>query len=220
MNANNDILLKDKICPPIPEAVTYSHRTRVWLVDDNRNIRKLLAGLLEAEGFDCSRQFPSAEAVLAALSVEAAPDVILLDHQMKGMTGAEALTPIKTIAVETRVLMLTSCCDPHTMARAFQNGASDFLSKTSGATEIAERIRRAQSTPVSKSAQRQLPFGQLQDGIAGCTNRGKMLSERIREFRPERAGECSVRPQRPAWWKSAANRVRALLLARFSDLQR
>jgi len=125
-------------------------RIRIWLVDDSKNLRELLAGLLAAEeGFDCSRQFPSAEAVLEALSIETPPDVILLDNRMGGMLGVEALRPIKRLAGATRVLMLTSCCDPETKARAFRNGASDFLSKSCDVSEIAGRIRQAQLSPTT-----------------------------------------------------------------------
>jgi DNA-binding response OmpR family regulator len=66
---------------------------------------------------------------------------------MGGMPGVEALRPIKALARATRVIMLTSCCDSETEARAFRDGASDFLSKNCGVIEIAMRIRLAWSNP-------------------------------------------------------------------------
>ena len=63
----------------------------LWLVDDNREIRRLLADLLQRDGtMQCTRQFSSAESLLAALEKESAPDAILLDVQMRGMSGVDA----------------------------------------------------------------------------------------------------------------------------------
>src|SRR5262249_15364913 len=71
---------------------------RIWLVDDSREFRILLGRFLEQLGdFECSRQFPSAEAVIDALRRETPPDAILLDFNMGGMTGLDALGPIKAL---------------------------------------------------------------------------------------------------------------------------
>src|SRR4051794_30859970 len=75
---------------------------QVWLVDDSENFRSLLGALLEDEGgMQCARQFPTAEAVIAALEKEMPPDVILLDIRMPGMGGIAAVRPIKVLAPAT-----------------------------------------------------------------------------------------------------------------------
>ena len=115
---------------------------RVWLVDDNKNYRQLLASFLgDEEGMDCSRQYPSAEAVLDALSQGSLPDVILLDIDMGGLSGLDAIGPIKARAGSVRVVMLTCFGDPGRKDLALQRGADDFLLKSYPVEEISQRVR-------------------------------------------------------------------------------
>ncbi|HWD93674.1 MAG TPA: response regulator [Verrucomicrobiae bacterium] len=117
---------------------------RIWLVDDNAPLRALLENLLNGEaGFECARQFSSPTAVLNALSTEVPPDVILLDVQMGAENGLDAIGPIKLLASNTHVLMLTTIGHPEIRERAFREGASDFLLKSWQFDEMAKRIRRA-----------------------------------------------------------------------------
>jgi DNA-binding NarL/FixJ family response regulator len=124
---------------------------RVWLVDDNAGFRGLLAGILaETSGFDCSREFPSAEALLEALATELPPEVILLDNQMPGQHGCEVIRPIKLLAPGTRVLMLTTCFDSQLRQQVLRDGAADFLQKSFDVTTIVERIQAALARPVER----------------------------------------------------------------------
>jgi DNA-binding NarL/FixJ family response regulator len=124
-------------------------RIRVWLTDDNRNFRVALAELLTRGGdFDCERQFHSAEALLEALASEPAPDVILLDVEMGGMTGVDALRPVRELAPEVRVLIVTSFFDPMYEACAVRNSASAFLLKANAPLSLPRDIHRALSSPV------------------------------------------------------------------------
>jgi DNA-binding NarL/FixJ family response regulator len=117
---------------------------RIWLVDDNSCLRELLANLLNGEGgFECERQFSSPTPLLKALSREAGPDVILLDIQMGAENGLDAIRPIKALAPNTHVLMLTTFGPPETRQQAFRDGASDFLMKSWTFDAIALHIRRA-----------------------------------------------------------------------------
>jgi len=119
---------------------------RIWLIDDNEPYRTLLAELLACESdFDCARMFPSAEAALLALgkNPELAPDVILLDIDMDGMSGLDAIEPLRRRAPNTHVLMLTAFFDSHRRACALRRGAADFLLKSYGFDQISRQIRRA-----------------------------------------------------------------------------
>ena len=121
-----------------------SGATRVWLVDDNANFRKLLAELLDDEGgFDCERQFYDPPSLLEALAQETPPDIILLDIEMGPYNGLEAIRPIKALAKDTHVLMLTTFAEPGSRERAYREGASDFMLKSWSPAEIAAHVRQA-----------------------------------------------------------------------------
>lgn len=116
----------------------------VWLVDDSHDYRSLMALYLDGErGFHCSRQFDSAETLLAALADGIAPDVILLDVNLNGMSGLDAIRPIRALAQSTPVIMLTTFQDEYSRTRAFAGGAADFLLKTASLAELPRRIRSA-----------------------------------------------------------------------------
>jgi two-component system response regulator DesR len=86
---------------------------RVWIADDNKELRELLGELLNHQpGIRCNRWFPSAEAILTALAEERPPDMILLDINMAGMGGLEAIQPIKKAAPTVKVLMWTMFSGP------------------------------------------------------------------------------------------------------------
>ncbi len=126
-----------------------SSRIRVWLTDDNALFRNSLAELLARVGnFDCELQFNSAESLLEGLARESAPDVILLDVEMGGMTGVDALRPIRALAPEVRVLIVTSFFDPLYDAQSRRDGASAFLLKAYAPQNLAGEIHRALASPV------------------------------------------------------------------------
>ena len=137
---------------------------RVWHVDDSANFRDLLASFLDAErGVQCERSFPSAEAVLHALARETPPDVILLDIRMGGMSGLDALRPIRSLAPSTAVLLLTTFYDSYAKAQALRDGASDLLLKTCRVGEIVERAREAHRALLPAQTARFHERGQLLD---------------------------------------------------------
>lgn len=126
-----------------------SSRIRVWLTDDNAFFRNSLAELLARVGnFECELQFNSAESLLEGLARESAPDVILLDVEMGGMTGVDALRPIRALAPEVRVLIVTSFFDPLYDAQSRRDGASAFLLKAYAPQNLAGEIHRALASPV------------------------------------------------------------------------
>jgi CheY-like chemotaxis protein len=80
-------------------------------------------------GIECSRQFSSAEAVLAALAQSSPPDVILLDVNMGKMSGLDAIQPIKQLAGSTRVFIMTASDMGMAASHALKAGASGFFLK-------------------------------------------------------------------------------------------
>ncbi|MFN0152110.1 MAG: sigma-54-dependent transcriptional regulator [bacterium] len=100
---------------------------RILIVDDEKNIRRALAMILEAEGFRIS-EAESGEAALVALG--AAPsDLVLLDVNLPGQSGLDTLRAIRRSAPATAVIMISGEATIATAVEATRDGAHDFLEK-------------------------------------------------------------------------------------------
>ncbi len=116
----------------------------VWLVEDNHTFRKTVARVLnDVEGVECSQHFSNAEDALEALLGGAVPDVVLLDVELPGQSGIEAVSQIKAISPSTRVVMLTVFEDHEKVFKAICAGASGYLLKTSPIERIVESVHEA-----------------------------------------------------------------------------
>lgn len=73
------------------------------------------------------------------------PDVVLMDIRMPVMDGVEATRTIKEKYPATKVIVLTTFADDEYVFGALKNGASGYLLKGAGVTELAEAIRVAHS---------------------------------------------------------------------------
>jgi DNA-binding NarL/FixJ family response regulator len=159
---------------------------RIWMVDDNSTFRSLLANLLNEEGgLHIEQQFPSPTAVLKALAFEEPPDVILLDIEMGEENGLDAVGPIKALAKNTHVLMLTTFAGPLARERAFREGASDFMFKTWTVPEIALHVRRA------------MEFGSVANLMTAFLNQTKRVEQSVeaRKAQPVAKSKGADR-----WW--------------------
>jgi DNA-binding NarL/FixJ family response regulator len=122
-------------------------------VDDQEPLRLLLAELLQRfDSIQCEQQFPSAEALLQELQAQNAPDVLLMDVQMPGLDGLDALEKVAAIAPSTRVIMMTTFYDIERATRARAGGAFAFLVKTTPIDSVVEQICQAACTPMPTPA--------------------------------------------------------------------
>jgi DNA-binding NarL/FixJ family response regulator len=145
--------------PPVPGSTpAAAPNVRVWLVDDNDQLRLMVADLLTRHGgIDCARHFSSPDALLSELASKPGPDVILLDVQMGDRNGLDAVRPIKSLTRSTRVLMFTTCYNPEWRARALDDGASGYLLKSDAMENVAARIRSSANDSVPNATARRRP---------------------------------------------------------------
>jgi len=116
----------------------------VWLVEDNHTFRNTVARVLSGvEGIECTQHFSNAEDALDAMLGGGVPDVLLLDVELPGQNGLEAVQKIKSISPSTRVVMLTAFDDHEKVFKAICAGASGYLLKTSSVERIVESIHEA-----------------------------------------------------------------------------
>jgi DNA-binding NarL/FixJ family response regulator len=116
----------------------------VWLIEDNATFRRtVMRALDQEEGFHCLGGFSSCEDALAALTRQPAPQAILLDIGLPGMSGLEGIARLRERAPQTKIIVLTVFEDEDKIFRAICAGASGYLLKTAPVEEIAHAIRDA-----------------------------------------------------------------------------
>ena len=113
----------------------------VFVVDDDDDLRGLLALWLSRAGFTVE-QFASGEACVAALG-RRLPSVVLLDLNMPGIGGVQALGQIKAHNRFLPVVVLTVEREVETIVSTMQGGAYDFLVKPLGESKLLTTVRNA-----------------------------------------------------------------------------
>ena len=102
---------------------------RILLVDDDDFIRLLVRETLERSGFEVMEAADGQDAM--AMFFDYMPDVVLLDVLMPGLDGFQTCQAIRNAPVgnEVPVLIMTGLDDLESITRAYQSGATDFVTK-------------------------------------------------------------------------------------------
>lgn len=113
----------------------------VLVVDDDITLRFLARETLEQAGFDVDEAEDGQEA-LEAFS-KRRHDIVLLDVNMPNMDGFEACGVLRTLAAgdSVPVLMMTGLDDVASINRAYEVGATDFITKPINWTILTHRVR-------------------------------------------------------------------------------
>lgn len=115
---------------------------KVLIVDDHALVRMGIRRLLE-EMTDVNVVADADSGEQALLLVKShAPDVVLLDMKMPGIDGWEVTRRLKKTNPQIKVIALTAMAADPLPTRILQLGAMGYLTKESGAEEIAAAIRR------------------------------------------------------------------------------
>lgn len=110
----------------------------VLVVDDESDMRETVAELLAAAGYEVLVAADGAAAIRTI--VARAPDVVLLDIEMPTLGGIEALTTMRAIAPDVRVVMLSGITDEARARRALAFGAFDYIPKPFAAAHLLQTI--------------------------------------------------------------------------------
>lgn len=122
---------------------TQSGAHRVLVVDDDRNLRKIIATNLELAGFAVETAADGREAL--SMIEAAQPDIVLLDLMMPYMDGYEVAQRIRghqqpSIA-NVPIIILTAKGETEDKLRGFEAGADDYITKPFGPQELVARVR-------------------------------------------------------------------------------
>jgi DNA-binding NarL/FixJ family response regulator len=121
---------------------TQSDEVRVVLVDDHDLFRGGLRDLLEAEGLQIVGEASSGDQGVE-LSGMLAPDVVVMDLHMPGMSGVEATRAILEQAPLARVLVVTISAEDGDVMDAMMAGACGYLLKDASVEELVSGVRAA-----------------------------------------------------------------------------
>ena len=118
----------------------------ILVVDDERDIRELVSGVLSDEGYEC-RTAANSTAALAAID-ERRPSLVLLDVWLHGseMDGLEVLDAIKLREPELPVIIFSGHGNIDTAVSAVSRGAMDFIEKPFEAERLLLLVDRATET--------------------------------------------------------------------------
>lgn len=117
------------------------HPIRVALVEDDEVIRESLAVLINGTpGFRCVVRCASGEIALEQLP-NAAADVVLMDIQLPGISGVEAVRHLKPAHPATQFIMLTMYEDDASVFESLAAGATGYLLKRTAHAQVLEAIQ-------------------------------------------------------------------------------
>jgi two-component system nitrogen regulation response regulator NtrX len=118
----------------------------ILIVDDEQDIRDLVSGVLEDEGFT-TRTAANSQAALQALT-ERRPSLALLDVWLQGskLDGLQLLEEIKRRDPSLPVLMISGHGNLDTAVAAIRQGAVDFIEKPFEAGHLVHLVHRATET--------------------------------------------------------------------------
>jgi DNA-binding response OmpR family regulator len=135
-------------------------RARVLVIDDDGDIRALVAGLLERAGYEVNKASDGRDGLRAVFSDR--PDLVLLDVTMPGLDGWATLERIRELT-DVPVLMLTARSDELEKVRGLKAGADDYMTKPFGRQELLARVEALLRR--KRNAQEELPTVYADDAI-------------------------------------------------------
>lgn len=113
------------------------------VVDDSRTMRVVLRRILEERGFTVREAGDGSEALAAVDADDAdAPDLVLLDWNMPGMTGLEVVQALAGHPARPgmRIVMVTTETEMDRIGEALDAGADEYLMKPFTGEAVVEKL--------------------------------------------------------------------------------
>ncbi|MHA6288592.1 nitrogen assimilation response regulator NtrX [Maricaulis sp. CAU 1757] len=141
----------------------------ILIVDDEADIRELIGGLLEDDGYD-TREAGDADAALAEIRARK-PSLVVLDVWLQGsrLDGIELLGEFRKLDADLPVIVISGHGTIETAVAAIRQGAYDFLEKPFKSDKLLLTVKRALETSRLRSENAQLR--------ARSSNQGSLIGE-------------------------------------------
>jgi DNA-binding response OmpR family regulator len=166
---------------------------RIVLVEDDVEIRRLVADALAAQGHDVE----SAAAALDGLelAVKGKPDLVVMDLGLPDLDGTELLRMIRAVS-EVPIIVITARGADEVVVRTLDSGADDYLVKPFSVAQLEARVRALLRRGSGGGTDETVQVGDLRIDAAAreATLDGRALDLSPKEFDllrvlAERAGE-------------------------------
>ena len=116
---------------------------KVLLVDDEQDFLDVLGERMRARGMNVSTASSAVDAI--KMADEDAYDAIVLDLQMPGMDGLEALKALKDKNPDLQIILLTGHATVEKGIQAMKLGAMDLIEKPADLKTLTDKIHKAQA---------------------------------------------------------------------------
>ena len=199
-----------------------AHLPIVLIADDDDLMRSLTASTLDSEGFETIGVANGQEAIAALGRIR--PDLLLLDVDMPVMDGFTTCEQVRsmTIGRDLPIVIVTASEDTASIDRAFDAGATDFISKPVNWSLIGHRMRyvlrasRTRAALASSEAQNRALLEAMPDRLVLTSANGDIQAviENAREARGSRASDDQPlvgRPLEAILPEAESKRARALI---------
>jgi len=116
-------------------------KIKVTIFDDNRSLRQGLYRLIDgSEGYECAGAFENCSNLLKDIE-NTKPDVVLMDIQMPGITGIEAVKILREKYPDLKILMQTIFEESDKIFQSILAGASGYILKNTSPSRILDFIK-------------------------------------------------------------------------------
>ncbi len=132
--------------------------SKVLVVEDDPRIQKVLYRLFVAEGFDVRSAVDGAEGLDAFRSN--APDVVVLDLMLPGLSGREVCKSMKQHLPDVPVIILSAVTEVADKVLLLELGADDYVTKPFSPRELLARVQAALRRTKKSRPSRTVCFGQ------------------------------------------------------------
>ena len=116
------------------------NRIKICIVEDNQEIRTGLKMIINnSPELECDCDFPNAEDAINHLSINC-KDVVLMDIDLPGINGIEAIKILKNACPKTQFMMMTVFENDEMIFKSLQAGATGYLLKNSSISQISQAV--------------------------------------------------------------------------------
>ncbi len=143
----------------------------VLVVDDERDFADLLAERLRTRGMEVHTAYSGQEALAVVRAF--APEVVVLDITMPGMSGLETLDAVKAEKPSPEVILLTADSTLNTAVAGMKGGAWDYLTKPTDIDMLVAAIGEAEGRRMESLSRQRMAetaklaaLGELATGVA------------------------------------------------------